>query len=396
MTYKMALEYIHSLNRFGSKPGLGRIKELLSLLGNPQKELKCVHVAGTNGKGSTSTMIASGLQKSGLKVGLYISPYIIEFRERIQIDNTYINKRSLSRLVDRVKTVAEKMADHPTEFEFITAVMFLYFKEQKVDVAVIEVGLGGRFDATNVITPILSVITKISLDHTAVLGNTYKKIAFEKSGIIKNGVPVVIAPNQEVEALMEIERVAKENNAPVTVAKRNKNFKLSLCGDYQQENAATAYNALKILGVKQKDILSGLENAFIPARMEKIAKGVYIDGAHNPDGAIALSKQIKKGSVLIVGMMADKDTDFVLKTLSQNASLVITVTVLNQPRTEKASVLRQKASKYKASIEAKSYQEALRLAKENANGNDIIICGSLYLASDIRKKAKNFFNPTIK
>ena len=394
MTYLSALQFIHSLNRFGSKPGLSRILELLNLLGNPQNDVSCIHVAGTNGKGSTSTMISQGLIESGKKVGLYTSPFIIDFRERIQINNTYINKRSLARLVNKVKTVAATMKDHPTEFEFITAVMFLYFKEQKVDIAVIEVGLGGKFDATNVITPIASVITKISLDHTAVLGNTFKDIAYEKSGIIKNGVPTVVAPNQEKEALQEILRVAKEKQSEVTITTVDKEFELSLCGGYQQENATTAYNTLKLLGVEEKTILQGLKNAFIPARMEQIANGVYIDGAHNPDGAVALSKQINKNSVLIMGMMADKDTDFVIKILTKNAKMVITVTVLNQLRTEKADVLAQKASKYTKAVSAKNYTQALNLAKANSNGSDIVICGSLYLASEIREKAKKFFNST--
>lgn len=394
MTYLSALQFIHSLNRFGSKPGLSRILELLNLLGNPQNDVSCIHVAGTNGKGSTSTMISQGLIESGKKVGLYTSPFIIDFRERIQINNTYINKRSLARLVNKVKTVAATMKDHPTEFEFITAVMFLYFKEQKVDIAVIEVGLGGRFDATNVITPIASVITKISLDHTAVLGNTFKDIAYEKSGIIKNGVPTVVAPNQEKEALQEILRVAKEKQSEVTITTVDKEFELSLCGGYQQENATTAYNTLKLLGVEEKTILQGLKNAFIPARMEQIANGVYIDGAHNPDGAVALSKQINKNSVLIMGMMADKDTDFVIKILTKNAKMVITVTVSNQLRTEKADVLAQKASKYTKAVSAKNYTQALNLAKANSNGSDIVICGSLYLASEIREKAKKFFNST--
>ena len=394
MTYQSALQFIHSLNRFGSKPGLSRILELLNLLNNPQNNVSCIHVAGTNGKGSTSTMISQGLIESGKKVGLYTSPYIIDFRERIQINNTYIPKRTLARLVNKVKAVAEGMKDHPTEFEFITAIMFLYFKEQKVDVAVIEVGLGGRFDATNVITPLASVITKISLDHTAVLGNTYKQIAFEKAGIIKNGVPTIIAPNQEQEALEEILCVAKEKQSQALVCKTNKSFELSLCGGYQQENAATAYNVLKFLNIKEETILKGLKKAFIPARMEQIAKGVYLDGAHNPDGALALSKQINQNSVLIMGMMADKDTDFVIKTLTKNAKMVITVTVLNQPRTETAEVLAQKASKYTNAVAAKSYKEALKLAKENSCGDDVVICGSLYLASEIRKNAKSFFNST--
>ena len=188
--------------------------------------------------------------------------------------------------------------------------------------------------------------------------------------------------------------VAKEKQSQALVCKTNKSFELSLCGGYQQENAATAYNVLKFLNIKEETILDGLKKAFIPARMEQIAKGVYLDGAHNPDGALALSKQINQNSVLIMGMMADKDTDFVIKTLTKNAKMVITVKDLNQPRTETAEVLAQKASKYTNAVAAKSYREALKLAKENSRGDDVVICGSLYLASEIRKKAKSFFNST--
>lgn len=394
MTYLKALEYIHSLNVFGSKPGLSRIKKLLSLLGNPQRELSCVHIAGTNGKGSTATMIATALKLSGKKVGLYTSPYIVDFRERIQINNNYIGKKDLSVLTNLVKQKAESMDEQVTEFEFITALMFLYFKINKVDVAVIEVGLGGRFDATNVITPLLSVITKISLDHTAVLGNTYEKIAFEKSGIIKPNIPVVVAPNQYKKALSKIEEIAKSNNSNCLVATLTEHKNLKLFGSYQQENASTAKLALEVLGVDEKIITKGIKQAFIPARYEKICDGVFLDGAHNPDGAKVLAQQFKGNPVLIMGMMKDKDIDKVLKILTNKAKKVITVTVLDNPRAITAQELNKMVLKYKPSVIAKDYQEALVLALKAKENDDIIICGSLYLASQIRSLAKDFFNST--
>lgn len=396
MNYKEALDYIHSLTKFGSKPGLSRITELLNLLDNPQNDIECVHIAGTNGKGSVSTMISSALISSGKKTGLYISPYIIDFRERIQINGEYIEKEELAELTSFVKLKAEQIKDTPTEFEFITALMFLYFKKKKVDIAVLETGLGGRLDATNVINPKAVVITKISKDHTEVLGNTLTKIAFEKAGIIKDRVPVIISPNQTDEALQEIIRIAKLKNSPIYVCNTEKQYMLKLIGPYQQENAAAAVKCLEILNVPKENILNGLYNAFIPARLEKISNNpeVYIDGAHNVDGALALKNHLRGNPVLILGMMRDKDVDEVIHQLAPMCKLVITVKVESNLRSETAENLAKKASLWTKAIAAENYKQALNLAKENSNGEMIIIGGSLYLASDIIKIAKKFFNPT--
>ncbi|MBO7217568.1 MAG: bifunctional folylpolyglutamate synthase/dihydrofolate synthase, partial [Clostridia bacterium] len=207
MNYEEALSYIHSLEVFGSIPGLERIKLLTEKLGNPQKDLKFIHVAGTNGKGSTCTMLSNIYIKAGCKVGLYTSPYIVDFRERIQINGEYISKADLARLCKMVKETEV----YVTEFEFITALAFLYFKEQNCDIVILEVGLGGRFDATNIIDkPLCSVITRIDLDHTDYLGNTLSKIAMEKCGIIKDGCPVVVYPDEPDEALSVIKKYRED------------------------------------------------------------------------------------------------------------------------------------------------------------------------------------------
>ena len=200
MNYKAAMEYIQNTAKFGSNLGLERTEKILELLGNPQDKIKCIHVAGTNGKGSTTAMITQILRSAGYKTGMYTSPFLEEFEERIQVDGINIDKDDLAGTVTEVSRAVEKVTslgyDHPTEFEIVTCAMFKYFSDVNVDFAVIEVGLGGRLDSTNVITPILSVITSISLDHTGVLGNTLKEIAGEKAGIIKKGIPVEGAPPQ--------------------------------------------------------------------------------------------------------------------------------------------------------------------------------------------------------
>ena len=210
MNYDEAIAYIKDTAKFGSKLGLERTEKILEFLGNPHKKLKCIHIAGTNGKGSTTAMVTNILVQAGFKVGSYISPFIEEFEERIQINNVNISKGDLSHIIKEVSLAVEKVVElgysNPTEFEIITCAGFLYFYENKIDFAVVEVGLGGRLDSTNVITPILSVITSISLDHTQILGNTIEKIAYEKAGIIKNEIPVVVFPQlkQSEEVIEEI------------------------------------------------------------------------------------------------------------------------------------------------------------------------------------------------
>ena len=215
MTYEEAINYIHSIDWRGSRPGLSRVSELLDKLGNPQDELKFIHVGGTNGKGSFCAMMSSVLKEAGYKTGLFTSPYIEFFNERMMINGEPISNSELAEFTSQVRKIADSMTDPPTEFELITAVAMLYFKENKCDIVVLEVGLGGRLDATNIIkSPILSVITGIALDHTAVLGDTIEKIAFEKAGIIKKGIPVLCA-NQTESVKKVFINVAKENNSKI-------------------------------------------------------------------------------------------------------------------------------------------------------------------------------------
>ena len=309
MNYEEALSYIHSLLVFGSQPGLERISELLEKLGNPQNKLKFIHVAGTNGKGSTCTMLSSVYKQAGYKTGLYTSPYIVDFRERMQIGGEYIPQDTLARLTKRVKDTGVVV----TEFEFITALAMLWFLEENCDIVILEVGLGGRFDATNIIkAPLCSVIMKIDYDHTAILGDTIEQITAEKCGIIKDNAPTVSYPLQEPAAL----NVIVEHNAHTVVPNLNNleivssgikgnsfiyngaEYSTKLIGQHQVYNAITAIEAVNAAGLKvsQADIVTGIKNAQIPARMELISENplVFLDGAHNPNGAEAISAFMEK------------------------------------------------------------------------------------------------------
>ena len=411
MNYSEALEYIHSLGVFGSVLGLERIKELTKILGNPQKELKFIHVVGTNGKGSTCTMIAEILSSQGFKTGLYTSPFVVDFRERIQINGEYISREDIARLTERVKNTKVQV----TEFEFITALAFLYYKEQKCDFVVLETGLGGRFDATNVIdSPLCSVITKIDYDHTAYLGDTLDKIAFEKCGIIKNS-PTVCYPLQENEAFDTIKQhsnrlimpsidelnILKTKSVGNTFMYKGVEYETSLSGIHQVYNAITAIETVKLLDLKTDDKLlqRGIKNATIPARMEIISESplVILDGAHNPDGANALSSYMEnfKGKIVaICGMMADKNCEGFLSKVLPFCSKVITVTVTENSRTESAENLANLSLKYcDEASKANSYDEAISEALSNIRKDEaLFVFGSLYLAGGIREKLISAFN----
>lgn len=420
MTYDEAINYIHSLNQFGIKPGLERITALLDKLGNPQKDISVIHIAGTNGKGSTSTALSNIMIESGKKTGLFISPYVIDFRERIQINGEYISKEDLVRLTQRVAELvplAEKeVGDKITEFEFITALMFDYFKEQNCDIAVLEVGLGGRLDSTNVVEkPLISVITRIDLDHIAILGDTLEKIAYEKSGIIKNGCPVITSSAQSGEALNVIKNVAEQNNSHfiladlseatnINLAPYGSTFNLgdteiavSLPGKHQIENMTTVVKAAEYLGIEKEYIIKGIAKTKFPARLEVISKTplVILDGAHNANGADVLADYLdehKIKPITIFGVMKDKDCTAVIEKIATRSSAVYTLKVLGNPRAESAETLAQIAGKY--CIESKpmeDYEQALKAAgkKSEELNLPILICGSLYLASDIRQSAIN-------
>lgn len=424
MTYDEALEKIASREKFGIRPGLERIRCLLAKMGNPQDQLKFIHVAGTNAKGSTCAMLSSILREAGFKTGLFISPFITDFCERIQVNNEKIPRETLSRLVAEVFPIIEEMemqGEYITEFEFVTALGFRYFLEQKCDVVVLEVGLGGRLDATNVITaPILSVLTKIDLDHTSILGERLEEIATEKCGIIKPRGTTIIYPQQHPAALKTIKRIAaaRENRCFTASTQdirvvsetldgteffyNGEKFYLPLLGEHQVKNAVTALCAIKKLPesgfhISREAVRRGLANCHFPARLEVFSREpiILLDGAHNPGGALALKNAIKKYHlprplVGIFGMLKDKEVDEFLACLSGEFSDIITLTPKN-PRALLAADLAEKALKYcENAVAIDNSSEAISSALKIAGKHGaIVIAGSLYLAAEIRQTLKN-------
>lgn len=402
MNYKKTLDYIHSLGKYTFPAGLERIKKVLEMLGDPQNSFKSIHIAGTNGKGSVSAFVSSVFKTAGYKTGLFISPFIIDFRERIQINGEFISETDLEFYAQRVIETDIEL----NEFEFITALAFLYFKEQNIDVLICETGLGGRLDATNTLENLAcTVITKIGLDHTAVLGDTMEEIAGEKCGILRD-CPTVTTPYQPENALNVIEYKAKQLIIPDisqliiindnTYVYKNEKYKISLRGDFQIENSLVAIETIINSGysIPYNIIYEGFKNTFFPARLEVISQKplVLLDGAHNPDGAEVLAKEIGKlpeKPVAIIGMMRDKNVDEVLKTVLKYCKSAVAVTVPCNPRSLKAEELCKKAQKYCSCVTADSLLSALKITE----GEDIVVFGSLYLASAIRplllKKYKN-------
>ncbi len=413
MNYQESLDYIHSLLRFGIKPGLERVEALLSLLGNPQDRCRYVHIAGTNGKGSTSTMLAAMLRSAGLKTGLYTSPYVSDFRERMQINGEFIPKDTLCELTGRVKQTAQDSGIEATEFEFITALAFLWFAEQGCDIVVLETGLGGRYDATNVIkNPIVSVITPIGLDHTAVLGPTIEAIAGEKAGIIKNGCPCVAAFGQPESVKKVLEAAAREKGSDIVFGGQpnilensifgsrfeycGKEYKVGMMGRYQVQNAVTAITAAGFIPeIGERDIANGLAEAFIPARMEIISRSplALLDGGHNGHAAKALKSTVEalpNKPVAVIGMMEDKDISDYAAVLGGCFSEIITVKVQGNPRTISAEGLAKIFSKYNKNVSAASdYADALQ--KAGVGKRDVMVCGSLYLAGAVRPLLLDLF-----
>jgi len=420
MTYDKAMEYINSLARFGSKPGLERIKALTERLGNPQDHLKFVHIAGTNGKGSTSAFIDSILSCAGYSTGLYTSPYLERFNERIRLNSSEITNEELCEYVERIKEVIDGMTreglEHPTSFEAITAMAFLYYYEKKCDVVVLEVGLGGRLDATNVISDsLVSVITKISLDHTEILGNTVSEIAYEKAGIIKQNGIVVTYP-QEDAALRTIESVCRERNASIYYAApeefenvelkpgmlcmnhpRYGIIKTSIVGIHQVYNAAVALKtveALKSIGfeINDGDIVEGFRTASWPGRFELLGRNpdFYIDGGHNPDGIRSFVETFKaiypdRKAMVIFGVMKDKDYETMLKELAPITKHFIAITP-DTPRALDAKSAAKIMSKYCKNVEfSDTIEEAVEKTLSEAKDDDIIAAlGSLSYIGNIR------------
>lgn len=416
MGIKETLEYIHSVRWQGSKPGLERTHELLHRLGNPDKRLKFVHVAGTNGKGSTSACIAAVLKKAGYKTGLYTSPYIVCFNERMQVNGEHISDEDLELMIDIVRPHADAMADSPTEFELITALAMNYFLYKKCDIVVLEVGMGGRLDSTNVIdTPELAVITAIGYDHVKELGPTLSNIAGEKAGIIKSGGDVLVyGGEREVEDVFE--KIAAERNARLSKVDfsriKSQDFSLSgtvldfspygkltlsLAGAYQPKNAAVAITALEMLRdkgykVSDRDITDGLSTVKWPGRFEILGQNpVFIlDGAHNPQGAESAVESLRayfgdRKFIFVIGVSADKDLDQIVSKLVPSAKAFFAVRPDNK-RAMDARKLAEKLTGYGVSaIAHETVSDGVEKALEFAEDSDIICAlGSLYLSAEAK------------
>lgn len=425
MNCNEAIEYIHSLEKFGINPGLERIRALCNLLGNPQKKLKVIHVAGTNGKGSTSTMICNILRKSGYNTGLFISPYVTDFRERIQYNGNMIDKFDLAECVEKVKTAIDALNDtgiQPTEFEALTAAAFVYYEMKKCDFVVLETGLGGRLDSTNVIeAPYATVITSISLDHTAILGDTIEKIAAEKCGIIKFGAETVLYPFQDEKVFPIVEKTCKDKCNELRIPDINKldiieeklegtlaeydgvKFLLPLAGKHMIFNACTAIEAVRSLSrlavnISDKAISEGIGMSVMPARMELIKKRpvIILDGGHNEGCAQALSAFIKKHLegkriIMVSSMMADKDYMSYLSVVAPLADIFI-ATRVDMLRALPSGELMISASDYcKNCHDVPIPSKALTAARNIMQPDDVlIVCGSFYLAGDVREHLLNF------
>ena len=416
MNYNEALNYIHSVSWTFCKPGLERISELCKRLGNPQKELKFIHVAGTNGKGSFCSMLHEILKESGYRVGLFTSPYIKEFNERIAINGESISNEDLADVCTQIKPIADSMQDKPTEFELITAIGFEYFKRKKCDFVILECGLGGRLDSTNIVeNKLLSVITGIALDHTSILGNTIPQIAKEKAGIIREGIPTLWC-GDDSSAKEVIENEAKLKNAPFFVADRStlnvkkqtldgsffdfdsyNDIKINLLGTYQIENATNALNAVKILkdyglNIPNEAVKTGLEKAKWHARFEIISKSplIIFDGGHNPQGVCEAVKSIKKyfGNeklYVVTGIMADKDYNFVAKKISEIADKVFCLSPNNERALDAESYSQIFNYLGTDAVAFSNVNEAVKNAISEAkiNNKGIICLGSLYMYGDV-------------
>ncbi len=413
MNYNETIEYIHSTPKFARELGNTLLLKLLEKLDNPHKGQKYIHIAGTNGKGSTATMLAEILKQSGYKVGLYTSPYIEVFNERIKINGENISNDDLALIVTLIREIIETYDTPVSEFALDTAAAFYYFKEQKCDFIVLETGMGGRLDATNVIEEnIATVLTSISLDHTQYLGQTIEEITEEKCGIIKKNSSVICYPNMIQSALTVINNKINEMNAKLYISQKpdenkpvftynNKEYILGLNGDFQKYNASTVLKTVEVLrtnGVQipEKAIEEGLKKATHMARFEFFGENIILDGGHNRDAMEELAKslkKIKKPICLCIAMMKDKDYSECIKIVSGVITNVVTCEI-DMPRCCKSEMLAKEFNKN--GVNAHSYQrpeDALNKALEIAGDDGLVcICGSLYLAGYIRPFLKEIIN----
>lgn len=432
MNYEQAVDYLNGLTKFGIKFGLDRITALCHAFGNPQRTLRVIHVAGTNGKGSTATFISSILQEAGYRTGLYMSPYVHDLRERIQINGAMIPKQDFADLVSEIQPIADDLAETDlgpvTEFELKTMVAYLYLAREQVDFAVLEVGMGGRFDATNLVEPLVAVITNIGLDHTERLGKTVEKIAFEKAGIIKTGAMVVTAVDDDAAWRVILKRCRQEgaevwrvlnaaskiNGSPSADVQirytsqgdgfyinggeiRVDRLKPGLMGEFQHANAATAVAAIKAMAryevhVTDQAIRAGVANAYVPGRLEVLRDDpkLVIDGAHNPDAARILAAAIKQSfkyrrMILVVGMLSTHPAEEFLERLAPMAAKVI-ATQSTWHLASPADQIATAARKFCDDVEVvPTVPNAVARALEVADKRDlIVVTGSFYTIGEVQ------------
>ncbi|MBQ7542825.1 MAG: bifunctional folylpolyglutamate synthase/dihydrofolate synthase [Clostridia bacterium] len=423
MQYEEAVRYVHTFEKFGMQPGLLRIAALCRALGDPQQGMRFIHVAGTNGKGSTSTMLANICIRAGYRTGLYVSPYVLDFRERFQIDGRMVEKDLFARCMTEVRAAVQKMQRggvSPTEFELITAAAFLIFRRAQCDVVVLETGLGGRLDATNVIDcPLVNVIASVSFDHMAILGDTLEKIAAEKCGTLKDGGVCVSYPLQPQEVMRVIREICAQKNdlliVPDTgsVAVLHEDVRgtdahidgldvhIPMLGRHMVYNACTAVAAARALNtrglcVRDEHIREGIADSRMPARMEIVREQplVLMDGGHNEDCARALKAALERflagrRIVGVCGLMADKAYETYLSLVAPLFQSIVTVRPDN-PRALSAEALCDSAKRYCLDCSAApSFRDAAKTALEKAGADGVIVvCGSFYMIRDLETYLK--------
>ena len=428
-TEKECIDYIHSLSKFGKKAGLNNIRALCEKLGNPHKEIRAIHIAGTNGKGSVSCMV-SEILKTQYKVGLYTSPYIEVFNERIQINGENISEKDLIYYTNRVKNACDDIEGFcPIEFEFITAMGFLFFAEKKCDVVVLETGLGGRLDSTNIIeNPLCCAICAIGLDHVTILGDTIEKIAYEKSGIIKQNTPVTLYLHMDISALAVIQNVCSQKGAPVvsdvslcaekvsrsingsSFTYNGNDYTLSMVGQYQINNALVAIDIINavsaVLPLAQSDIRCGLAKCRWKCRFEVISNGegiIILDGAHNCHGVTSFMNEVNvllgnRKKTFVFGMLNDKDfQDSAELICSADADIVVT-DVPSYRQTDSGAVYQKVLTLRPDAKYISDYRKAYEYAICQNPQGAVCVFGSLYLVGALRKKAYNSieFNQQLK
>ena len=418
MSQHETLAYLYGLERFGMVFGLENISRLLQALGDPHRTLQVIHVGGTNGKGSVSAMMASILQEGGYRVGLYTSPHLVSFTERIQINGTEVVWDEVIRLTDHLRNKVEEK-DIPkqfTFFDFTTALALYYFSHQEVDLTILEVGLGGRLDSTNVVHPLITIITNVAKDHFQILGERIEDIAQEKAGIVKHGVPLISGVTQPV-VIQIMEKACKEKEAPMHLAGRDfqgeaiapkkldfrgskwklPDISVGLAGSFQIENATVALGALEALEergyrVREESIYQGLATIQWPGRLELVQESplILLDGAHNPAAARSLKEAVQEEFdyhhlYMVMGIMQDKEVSAIVAELVPLADVLIATSPHN-PRAMSAQRLAQSAQDYCAEVKViEDVGEGMEYAQEMAHKNDLIlVAGSLFTVGEAR------------